>query len=168
MRRTLPLLLVVLLAGCTARPVPLVGHAAPDFTLADIDGVPFHLKAARGQPVLLELFGVHCDSCRAMEPQLLQYRATFGADQATMVSVDLGDRFDGLGAHNASEVRAWRDEHGAAWIHIFDDANHTVATHYPVPARPTIYLLDREGTMSVVHGGYVAFETLRDETRRLP
>jgi cytochrome oxidase Cu insertion factor (SCO1/SenC/PrrC family) len=50
-----PAVTSALAASPTARP-PLVGEAAPDFTLADQNGKPVRLSAARGEKAVLVFY----------------------------------------------------------------------------------------------------------------
>jgi peroxiredoxin len=45
-----------------------IGDPAPDFTVTDINGKPFHLSSWRGNPVVLRFWSTDCQYCRADTP----------------------------------------------------------------------------------------------------
>lgn len=157
-------LVLLFLSGCAGTTTK---RKAPDLELADIGGNLVQLSRWRGSVVLLELFGVHCGSCQAMMSQLLAFHDEFGSGgRVRMLSVDLGQRFDGLGAQRESEVREWRSHYEANWTFAFDQG-HVVADLYDVIARPTLLLIDAEGRIAWDEGGWVPVATLRAETQRV-
>ena len=165
MRSLAVLALSALLAGCT---VPLSTPApaeAPHLLLNDVDGRRVDLDAWFGKPILLELFGVHCGSCRAEMSELSTYFERFGANGTVlMLSVDLGSRFDGLGADNETQVREFRDEFQAHWTYALDDETHQTANKYPHLGRPTLYLIAPDATIAWAHGGYAELGLLAEKT----
>lgn len=154
---------IVVLAGCTAKTSTT---QAPDLELTDVDGDLVRLQDWFGEPILLEVFGVHCSSCAAMMSQLVPFHSTHG-ERVHMMSVDLGSNFDGLGADDEAQVRAWRDEYGANWTFALDAPDHRTHEAYPHVARPTLYLIDSDAQIAQVFEGWTPVETLRAEADQL-
>jgi protein SCO1/2 len=95
MLRFLPLILVMLAAACQA-PVKLTGTvlphpaAAPDFTLVDQAGQPFHMADTKGRVVVITFIYTHCtDLCPFVTLKLKSAREQLGkdADKAVFVAV---------------------------------------------------------------------------------
>jgi protein SCO1/2 len=93
--RFLPLLLVMLAAGCQS-PVKLSGTViphpapAPDFTLTDQHGAPFHMADAKGRVVVMTFIYTHCtDLCPFITLKVKGARDLLGkdADKAVFVAV---------------------------------------------------------------------------------
>jgi cytochrome oxidase Cu insertion factor (SCO1/SenC/PrrC family) len=82
--------------GIFEKPVTLVGTviphpaAAPDFTLADQRGLPFHMAETRGKVVVMTFIYTHCtDLCPFVTMKLKSARDQLGrdADKAVFVAV---------------------------------------------------------------------------------
>jgi peroxiredoxin len=160
MRRAfvLALLAALLASGCTAKPE--TGRPAPNLELVDVDGQSLRLADWFGEPILLEVFGVQCGSCQAMMSQLVPFHDAYG-DRVRMLSVDLGARFDQLGAENEDQVRGWRERYHANWTFALDAADHRTNDAYPHTARPTMYLIDRAARIGRIYEGWTPLEMLR-------
>lgn len=71
---------------------PGPGDAAPDFTLANVDGTSFHFADSRGKQVLLFFHeGLGCDPCwrqiDALQADLAQFK-NLGIDEVVAISTD--------------------------------------------------------------------------------
>jgi protein SCO1/2 len=95
MVRLVSLLLMVLAAGCRA-PVKLAGTvlphpaAAPDFTLVDQHGQPFHMADTKGRVVVMTFIYTHCtDLCPFITLKVKSARLLLGkdSDKAMFVAV---------------------------------------------------------------------------------
>jgi protein SCO1 len=95
MVRLLLILLVMLAAACQT-PVKLVGTViphpspAPDFTLTDQHGLPFHMADTRGRVVVVAFIYTHCtDLCPFITLKVKSARDQLGrdADKAVFVAV---------------------------------------------------------------------------------
>lgn len=74
-------LLVLAAASCSREEAakPEVGHLAPDFTLADLDGVEHTLSDSRGKVVFVNLWATWCPPCRQEIPSMVRlYQAMKG------------------------------------------------------------------------------------------
>jgi cytochrome oxidase Cu insertion factor (SCO1/SenC/PrrC family) len=91
--RLFPLVLVMLAAACHT-PVKLAGTvlphpaAAPDFTLLDQHGQPFHMADTKGSVVVMTFIYTHCtDLCPFITLKLKSARALLGKDAEKAVFV---------------------------------------------------------------------------------
>lgn len=78
---------LLLVAGCS-QPHPLVGQAAPDFSLDDLSGQKVSLAQFRGQVVLLNFWAVGCGPCRMEIPHLVTLHEKYGKDGLRVIGVN--------------------------------------------------------------------------------
>ena len=57
--------------------IPQEGMAAPNFSVHTLDGKPIRLADLRGKVVVLSFWFIGCRTCRAMKPQLNQFKTKF-------------------------------------------------------------------------------------------
>lgn len=109
-------------AGIFERPPKLVGTVipepspAPDFTLTDQDGQPFHMADTRGKVVVMSFIYTHCtDLCPFVAMKLKGARDLLGADadKAVFVAVTTDPQRDtrkviAAYTHEAGLDGAWR------------------------------------------------------------
>ena len=120
-----------------------VGRAAPDFTLAGLDGHPLVLSALRGRPVLVNFWATWCDACREEMPHIERfYRANRG--RLAVVGVDIGEP--------AAAVSAFVHRYGYTWRFVLD-ADRKISTLYGIRYIPTSVWLDPRGVVREVYTG---------------
>lgn len=68
---------------------PVVGQAAPDFTLSDLGGKPFSLSALRGKVVIVNFWATWCPPCRAEMPSMEQLHRELGAEGLVLLAVNV-------------------------------------------------------------------------------
>ena len=112
--RLFPLLLVMLASAC-AVPVKLVGTViphpspAPDFTLTDQRGAPFHMADTKGRVVVMTFIYTHCtDLCPFITLKVKGARALLGkdSDKAVFVAVTTDPERDTQGVIDAYSTAA--------------------------------------------------------------
>ena len=136
-RQTISLLLSLLLVaavGCNRGKRPqLIGHEAPDFTVADGTS-SVHLGAYRGQVVLLNFWAPWCGPCVAEMPALLELHHQMPGIVVLAVSsdTDVHAYTHFLAAHHVDLITV-RDPYNSA-------ANLFHTTMYP-----ETYVIDRQG-----------------------
>jgi hypothetical protein len=69
---------------------PEIGHTAPDFTLATLDGATVTLSQLRGQWVLLNFWTTRCRYC-VMQMPYLQAAFEENAGQIEFIGINLGE-----------------------------------------------------------------------------
>ena len=136
-------LLVVVLAAALLRgsgdaTAPLVGRAAPDFTLRTLEGGTVRLADLRGRPVVINFWASWCVPCREEAPLLSELARQQSADGLAVLGVVFQDDTD--------KARAFRDEYALAFPSLIDENSRT-AIDYGVGAVPETFFIDRDGVV---------------------
>lgn len=76
--------------GTSAKALPI----APDFTLAQIDGMPLQLSSFRGKVVLLDFWATWCDPCRDEIPHFVELQRKYGNEGLQIIGVSMDDSID--------------------------------------------------------------------------
>ena len=143
----------VLLAG-VASAAPIVGQAAPDFTLTDINGRPHTLAEYKGKTVVIEWVNPEC-------PFVVKHYQGSGnipatqqaalAEGAVWLSINSGHA-GAQGDYDPAEVQAWQKQTGAAATAYLRDRDGRVGKLYDARHTPTLYIVNPAGTL-VYAGG---------------
>lgn len=152
-----PLLVVAVLAATAFLPAvaaPVVGQAAPDFTLTDLQGRTHTLSALRGKTVVLEwtnpecpVVGKHYD--RSGNLPKLQQDAT--GDGVVWLAINSGHA-GAQGDLDDAAVAAWRARNQAAFTAYLRDRDGTVGRRYDARTTPHLFVINPAGTL-VYAGG---------------
>jgi len=109
---------------------------APDFTLQDLDGEPFHLKAEKGKMVLIIFTTTWCPSCRESIPMYREIYETYGQQGLVVVNVDIqepADRLRQFVKKNRIPYRVLLDHEG------------NVGMAYGIVGIPALVLINQDG-----------------------
>ena len=112
-------------------------QSAPDFTLKDLDGHPFHLKSQRGKAVLIEFWASWCGPCRIEMPFVERLHRRFRHKGLVVVGINDED------PEVAQEFLQDKD----FTFPMLVDTDQEVATAYEVEAIPTLVLIDQRGNI---------------------
>ncbi len=152
--RNLSLFLALAVAGCLGgfAASAEIGKAAPDFTLADMQGRPVSLSSYRGKVVVLEWVNPECPFVvkhyeSGNMPALQKNAAAEGVVWITINSA----RPDAQGDYDASQVAAWSRKNGAAPAVYCRDSDGKVGRLYGAKTTPHMYVIAADGTL-VYHG----------------
>jgi cytochrome c biogenesis protein CcmG/thiol:disulfide interchange protein DsbE len=115
---------------------PLVGRAAPDFTLAQFDGKPFTLSQVRGQVVVLNFWASWCTECHTEQPALNQTWQRFRDSGVLVVGVNFQDTKGDAGDY----VRT-----AGVSYPVVEDGNSRTALAYGLRGIPETFLIDQNG-----------------------
>jgi len=117
---------------------PLLGHAAPPFTQATLQGPTLSLAELRGHYVYVNFFASWCTPCQKEEPALVAFhdQQLEHPDGAALLSVVYDDP-DAAAAQFVAGA-------GARWPAI-EDPGGNIASSYGVSSPPTTFLIDPRG-----------------------
>lgn len=120
-----------------ADPPPIaVGRAAPDFTVATVDGTLVSLGALRGQPVVLLFWAGWCPPCSPALAHLENLKHRVAPKTLHILAVNIMEPAD-----TVAKVAA---AHGGSMTFLLD-SDAGVSNLYGVRAAPTYFFIDREG-----------------------
>jgi cytochrome c biogenesis protein CcmG/thiol:disulfide interchange protein DsbE len=138
-------------------PSPLIGKAAPPFTLPVLhaSGKTVSNTDLKGQVWILNVWASWCVACRDEHP----------------VFVDLAKRkvvpIYGLNyKDNADDAKAWLKQFGDPYVLSLVDAKGQIGIDYGVYGVPETYVIDRDGIIRYKKIGAVTPDTIR--TKILP
>ena len=132
-------------------PSPLVGKAAPAFTLPQLDTeAPFGPKDMAGKVWLLNVWASWCVSCRQEHPVLVDFAKT---KLAPLVGLDYKDQ--------RADAKAWLARFGNPYDLSVVDADGRVGIDYGVYGVPETYVIDKAGTIRFKQIGPVTAEVMQ-------
>jgi thiol-disulfide isomerase/thioredoxin len=115
-----------------------VGRPAPEIEGVDVDGVTFKLSDYRGKVVLLDFWADWCPACAELLPveRALQKKL-----------IDKPFVILGVNSDTRERLRTVTDLKKVTWRSWWDGPEGPIATKWNVDLVPTIYVLDRQGTI---------------------
>jgi cytochrome c biogenesis protein CcmG/thiol:disulfide interchange protein DsbE len=135
-------------------PSPLVGKAAPVFTLpqADDPAKPFSSNDMKGKVWLLNVWASWCTACKDEHPVLMGLSRE---NIVPIIGMDYKDkREDGLAVLRAS---------GNPYELVLSDAEGRVGIEYGVYGVPETYVIDKQGIIKYKQIGAVTPKALREK-----
>jgi len=143
------------------------GRIAPDFTVLDVEGNPFHLsEEVSRKPILLLFWSVFCDPCRAEMADLQKGQDRYAGRDLTVVAVavdgePLRNIIGGFARQERYTFKILVDELDARGMWIAADA-------YGVAVTPTLLLLGKGGTVLLRKEGKIRGDELEKAVSSLP
>ena len=123
--------------------VELTGRSAPDFALKTLDGADFRLSDYRGKVVVLSFWASWCGPCRFELPELSRIQPSYPDVSFVAVNVDRerkdAERF----------LKRVKFDLPIVW-----DNEAMVLGDFSVVSMPTMFLIDKNGTVQFVKVGY--------------
>lgn len=118
---------------------PLIGTAAPNFTLPDLrdqNGKKISLADFKGKPVVINFWSSSCAPCKEEAPLLETQWQRAKAQGVIFVGIDVEDtRSDGL---------SFLQQHGATYPNVIDSSGGTLV-NYGVTFTPETIFINRDG-----------------------
>lgn len=154
----------------TQLPPPLgAGSRAPSFELHGSIGT-FSSASLSGTPYLLEIFATWCPHCQRMTKVLRQLRARVPESKLAMLSVT-GSPYaanstpDNLVPANQDDVDRFESTYGITWPTLLD-TDLVVARAFGLDGFPTIFVVNKSGTIVYSTSGEVTLGDLLSAVRR--
>ncbi len=143
------------------------GMIAPDFTVFDVEGNPFHLsEEVSRRPVLLLFWSVFCDPCRAEMGDLQKAQDRYAARDLSVVAVAVD------GAPLRKIIGEFARQEGYTFKVLMDELDTgglwKAADPYGVGVTPTLLLLGKGGTVVLRKEGKVRGDELEKAVSSLP
>ncbi len=142
------LLCLLALSALPAGAAVQVGQSAPPVSLPLLSaGSPdrLSLDGLRGNVVYLDFWASWCGPCRLSFPQLEQLRQELGPQGFEVLAVNV-DEFEPDALEFLEDV--------PVSYPVVRDATGETPRSYGVPGMPTGFLIDRSGSVRLIHQGY--------------
>lgn len=143
----------------TLIPSPLVGDAAPDFRLAELDAPDsLSLSDLRGTPVVMNYWASWCLACREEHPALVRAWKRYTRRGVRLIGVVFQD--------SPENVRRYLEQYGGGWTQLLDPESRT-AMDFGVYGVPETYFIDALGRITHKHIGPVSDSLITREVEPL-
>ncbi len=131
---------------------PLIGKAAPEFTLRDVTtGEIVSLESTRGKPMVVNFWATWCVPCYAEHPNLVAAARQYG-DQVLFLGVVYEDEEDA--------INRFLKQYGRSYP-VLQDLDGRAAIAYGVYGVPETFFIDPSGQIVAKHEGPLDPMTIR-------
>lgn len=119
------------------------GTVANDFDYVTLGGDTLRMSSLRGKPLVLFFYNATCHTCHSVAARM---------DSSTAISTAVAEgKVNVLAIDKMGDVDAWRasvrSDMPRAWLHGYNYTQLYNTELYNISAVPTIYLLDKDGTV---------------------
>jgi peroxiredoxin len=132
----------LLLVGSASALEP--GKRAPELSGTDTKGRKISLAALRGKVVIIDFMASWCAPCKQELP-LLNKLYLDHAPKLVVIAVSVDEKADNLATFLKQVPVAFS---------VMHDAGHTAAKSYSPARMPSSYIIDKQGLIRYVHGGF--------------
>lgn len=119
---------------------PLIGQAAPSFTLALLNGAQSKQKVSladfKGKPVVINFWSSTCEPCKDEMPLLETQWERVKSQGVVFLGIDVED--------TSSDGLSFLQQHGATYLSVIDSSGQTLVS-YGVTYTPETIFINREG-----------------------
>jgi peroxiredoxin len=134
------------------------GAAAPDFSLADLNGQPLKLSTYRGKVVLLDFWATWCVPCREEIPHFIDFQNKYGPQGLQVIGISMDDSPD--------PVRDFYQHYKMNYPVVMGDAK-TGELYGGVLGLPIAFVIGTDGKINAKHIGATDLSVLEKEIVKL-
>jgi len=126
-----------------------LGAASPGQSLVidtvDLKGQAVTAKSLKGKVVVVDFWASWCKPCAKSLPVYSELQKKYADQGLEIIAVSIDDELE--------NVQRYLKDHklGLRFVH---DKDKSLVGRFEPPKMPTAYIVDREGTIRVVHGGW--------------
>jgi thiol-disulfide isomerase/thioredoxin len=135
--------------------IPQEGMLAPSFSIRTIDGQRISLAALRGKVVVLSFWFIGCPACRAMKPQLNEFKKRFAGNDDVV--------FLAMTADPESEVEKYLKKEPFDYLQAAD-AKESMS-QFAFGVYPKNIVIDKQGKIVYWRGTIKAWEKFESVIR---
>ena len=141
-------------AGRDALPSPLIGKAAPDFTLPLLHepDKTLSLTDLRGKPFVMNVWGSWCPECRVEHPVIARFAYT---KRVRFVGYNLKDERE--------DALRWLEQYDNPYSDVIADIDGRTAIDWGIYGAPETFLVDADGIIRWKHVGAITDEIIANE-----
>ena len=120
---------------------PLVGKAAPDFTLSTLNGNvgKIHLADLKGKQLILNFWASWCEPCNQEAPFLQKSWPGLQSKGVVFIGID--------GPEKTSDAQKFLQKYGISYLNVQDTIDGSTAINYGVTGFPETVFINREGVV---------------------
>lgn len=145
--RTLATLALGLFLGCASppRPAAQVERPVPRDAVVVRDGRQVSFDELKGKVVVLAFFATWCPACKQAMPAIDRFARSREDEDLVVIAVDEDDRAEDVARFvETTKLR----------MPVEMDAGSRLAKAFSIPTLPAVVVVDREGVVRTVVGGY--------------
>ena len=118
---------------------PLIGKAAPDFTLPTLSGggAKLHLADFKGKAVVLNFWSSTCEPCTAEMPFLQSSWTRMQSQGVVFIGIDQPE--------SMSAAQSFLHQYGITYPNVQDSVGSTTTTDYGVTGTPETVFINKDG-----------------------
>jgi peroxiredoxin len=136
----------------------LQGQAAPDFSLASLDGKTLKLSDFRGKAVLLNFWATWCEPCKIEMPWFVDLQKKYGPEGLQVLGVAMDDA-------SPKEIADFTQKMGVNYPVVV--GKEAVGDQYGgIPYLPSTFYIDRDGKVVDRVYGLVSRSEIEDNIRK--
>lgn len=119
---------------------PLVGKAAPDFTLPVLGGASkIHLADLKGKPVIVNFWASWCAPCNEEAPFLQKSWPSLQVQGVVFIGID--------GPEKSSDAQKFLQKYKISYLNVQDTIDGATAINYGVTGFPETVFINRDGVV---------------------